>query len=191
MRLCMYGDDKGCSTSDPNGDICRTKNKDAKQTCKGLLLASSLEISPSKFTTIWWGSREVMLPRFAGVKVADYVDPTKSPVSLDGVAVSDRLLYAHGVRDMMLFAALAEKAGATTTFEYKDETYPRDRLVTPSVLQVFDLYLDLRQDDMDAVFEQAVRVALTVDKVRVLVDGKRGCRRVMARTGTGTGHGTG
>jgi len=32
---CMYGDDQGCSTSDPNGDVCRKKNKDAKQICKG------------------------------------------------------------------------------------------------------------------------------------------------------------
>ena len=32
---CMYGDDHGCSTSDPSGDFCRKKNAHAKQICRG------------------------------------------------------------------------------------------------------------------------------------------------------------
>ena len=32
---CLYADDKGCSTSDPSGAICKKKNPDAKQLCQG------------------------------------------------------------------------------------------------------------------------------------------------------------
>ena len=36
---CMYTDDKGCSTSDPNGAVCKEKNPNAKQICQGSHLA--------------------------------------------------------------------------------------------------------------------------------------------------------
>lgn len=92
--------------------------------------AKGLGIPMSKFVSVWWGSYDVIHPRFAGVKIVDFVDPAKSPFSLDSLDVRQYLLYLKGVRDGMIFSQLVESAVTSPSFSSGGVNFTRPPLVT-------------------------------------------------------------
>lgn len=81
-------------------------------------------------------SKEVMKPRFDGVNIVNFVDPNKSPVSLDKVSTENRMLMAQGIRDAMIFAKVVQESKtADTTIYSGSNTYTSEGIVTPVNIQ--------------------------------------------------------
>jgi len=84
----------------------------------------------SQFTTIWWGAPDVMTSKFNGAKIASFVNPSKSPVSLSSIPSNQVITAAMGVRDAMIFSELVEHSLKPMQFDYEENSYPRKKLVT-------------------------------------------------------------
>lgn len=98
--------------------------------------ALKLGIPASKFTTIWWGGREVIKPRFDGVKVASFVDPNHAPLSFSDVPIENQLIMSMGIRDAMVFEKAVKHAKTPTqTIQSGSNTYTVDEMVTREKVQ--------------------------------------------------------